>query len=85
MIVFIALLPLCGCTGSPIANENNARLSYEKSVAAYRSCQATNEANQKACDGKRVAMEMEEHHWRTLSDQLHRTNDNTSTVTVQSR
>jgi hypothetical protein len=74
--------------GSPIANESSARQSYKKSVADYRSCVAANEANVRACDGKRVAMEMEEHHWRTLSDDLSRrlnpgnTINTTSTITT---
>jgi len=44
--LILALL-VCGCAGSPIDNEKQARLDYE---AAYRSCKSPNGTNMRACD-----------------------------------
>jgi hypothetical protein len=38
---------VCGCAGSPIDNEKQARLDYE---AAYSSCKYANKTDVRACD-----------------------------------
>jgi hypothetical protein len=80
---------LCGCAGSPIANEVQARQNYEHSTADYRACLAANTASPQACDGKRLIMETDERHWQNLSTdlkgRLNPNNTSNQNITVQSR
>jgi hypothetical protein len=63
---------LAGCAGSPVAVTRDARLNYEKSVADYRACLVANQANVRACDGKRLIMETDERAFNNHSADLGR-------------
>jgi hypothetical protein len=68
--VTFVCLALCGCAGSPIANEAKARQNYEQSTADYRACLVANPNNVQSCDAKRLIMETDERHWHELSDDV---------------
>jgi hypothetical protein len=79
-VVLCALL-LGGCG---IAAKIDARTEYQKSVADYRACLDAHPWELKACDGKRLAMEVGERAYNDLAAGAQGGNTTTN-VNLQSR
>jgi hypothetical protein len=81
----LALVLAIALAGCGVAAKSEARNEYQKSVADYRACLDANPNDLKACDDKRLAMEVEERASNNLAAGVSEHGNTTANINVQSR
>jgi hypothetical protein len=80
-LVVLCAFMLAGCG---TAEKIDARTQYQQAVADYRVCLDANPSDPRACDGKRLSMEVEERVYNNLSAGAQDGNTTTN-LNIQSR
>lgn len=82
LVLLSAALLLAGCG---IAAKIDAREHYQQSLTAYRACIGSNGSNPKACEGQRIAMEVDERAFNNMSAAVQEGGNRTGNLIVQGR